>query len=175
LRRRITSTEESMIAIRRGLDLPISGAPEQRIYDGPRARTVAVLGPDYHGMKPTMAVQVGDRVRRGDVLFSDKKTDGVLYTAPAPGVVSAINRGAKRALQSVVIDVEGDEDVPFASYERDALTGLERQQVVDNLVRSGQWTALRSRPFSRVPALDSQPRSVFVTATTSWKSRSSWK
>ena len=61
-----------MISIRRGLDLPISGEPKQEIQNGPRIRTVAVLGPDYHGMKPSMAVKVGDRVARGQLLFSDR-------------------------------------------------------------------------------------------------------
>ena len=60
---------------------------------------------DYSAME----VAEGDRVRLGQLLFTDKKTEGVRYTAPASGVVSAINRGAKRVLQSVVIEVEGDE------------------------------------------------------------------
>ena len=64
-------------------------------------------------MKPTMAVREGDRVKLGQLLFTDKKTDGVRYTAPASGVVAAINRGAKRVLQSVVIDVDGDEAETF--------------------------------------------------------------
>ena len=105
-----------MIKIRRGLDLPISGAPEQLIVDGPEARSVAVIGPDFHGMKPTMAVQVGDKVKLGELLFTDKKTEGVRYTAPAAGTVAAINRGERRMLQSVVIDVEGDASAAFKSY-----------------------------------------------------------
>ena len=72
-----------MIKINRGLDLPISGAPEQIIYDGPRTRSVAVIGYDYVGMKPTMEVKEGDRVKTGQVIFTDKKTEGVKYTAPA--------------------------------------------------------------------------------------------
>src|SRR5690606_10290741 len=108
--------QRRMIKIRRGLDLPISGAPEQTIVDGPEARSVAVIGPDYHGMKPTMAVQVGDKVKLGQLLFTDKKTEGVRYTAPAAGTVAAINRGERRMLQSVVIDVEGDEAESFKSY-----------------------------------------------------------
>ena len=92
-----------MIKIKRGMDIPIQGAPEQRIDSAPAARAVAVVGFDYIGMKPTMAVAEGDRVRLGQLLFADKKTEGVRYTAPASGVVSAINRGAKRVLQSVVI------------------------------------------------------------------------
>src|SRR5690554_5827374 len=105
-----------MIRIKRGLDLPITGGPAQRIDASRPIRSVAVIGPDFHGMKPTMEVQVGDRVKLGQLLFSDKKTPGVHYTAPAAGVVSAIHRGERRVLQSVVIDVEGDEQVTFAEY-----------------------------------------------------------
>ena len=88
-----------MINIKKGLDLPISGTPRQSIEQGNAARSVAVLGPDYPGMKPTMEVKLGDTVAKGQILFSDKKTPGVNYTAPAAGTVIDINRGAKRALR----------------------------------------------------------------------------
>ncbi len=153
-----------MIKIKRGLDLPLAGKPEQRIEGARPVSSVALIGFDYHGMKPTMAVQVGDRVKRGQLLFSDKKTPGVLYTAPAAGVVSAIHRGEKRVLQSVVIDVEGDEGVAFAAYAPEQLAALSDQQVRENLQQSGLWTALRTRPYSRVPAVDAKPSSIFVTA-----------
>ncbi len=153
-----------MIRIKRGLDLPITGAPAQRIEAARPVRSVAVIGFDHHGMKPTMAVQVGDRVKLGQVLFSDKKTPGVHYTAPGAGVVSAINRGERRVLQSVVIDLEGDEAVAFARYTDAEIDGLSDQQVRENLQQSGLWTALRSRPFSKVPEVDAKPASIFVTA-----------
>ena len=153
-----------MIKIKRGLDLPITGSPEQRIEDARPPRSVALVGFDYHGMKPTMEVQVGDRVQAGQVLFSDKKTEGVLYTAPVSGVVSAINRGEKRVLQSVVIDVEGSDSIDFGSHAAAALDTLDAQLVRDKLVNSGLWTALRTRPYSKVPELDATPSSIFVTA-----------
>ncbi|MFT2109599.1 Na(+)-translocating NADH-quinone reductase subunit A [Marinomonas sp. 2405UD68-3] len=153
-----------MFKITKGLDLPISGAPNQVIDESAVARSVAVIGPDYHGMKPTMMVQVGDRVKKGQLLFTDKKTEGVKYTAPSSGIISSINRGEKRVLQSVVIDVEGQEAEQFFSCSGSELKTLKRQQVVDNLNNSGLWTAFRTRPFSKVPALDSEPNSIFVTA-----------
>lgn len=153
-----------MIRIKRGLDVPISGAPEQRVEAAKAVRAVALIGSDYHGMKPTMAVQVGERVRVGQVLFSDKKNPGVHFTAPGAGVVAAIHRGAQRVLQSVVIDLEGDEAVEFARYDASQLASLEPQAVRDNLQQSGLWTALRTRPYSKVPAVDARPASIFVTA-----------
>lgn len=153
-----------MISIKKGLDLPITGAPEQRIEAGPKTRSVAVVGFDYIGMKPSMKVKVGDRVRTGDELFTDKKTEGVVFTAPATGVVSAINRGEKRVLQSVVIDVEEDEYVDFGAVAETELDSLDAERVTETLRSSGLWTALRTRPYSKVPVPGSKPAAIFVTA-----------
>lgn len=152
-----------MIKIKKGLDLPISGAPEQTITSGKSVRHVALIGFDYNGMKPTMAVKEGDRVKRGTLLFTDKKTEGVRYTSPAAGVVKEINRGERRVFQSIVIEVDGDQAETFARYNEADFAGLERQQVVDNLIESGLWTAFRTRPYSKVPAIDSAPHSIFVS------------
>ncbi|MEX0617715.1 MAG: Na(+)-translocating NADH-quinone reductase subunit A [Pseudohongiellaceae bacterium] len=153
-----------MIKIRRGLDLPIAGAPRQEIGESTLCRSVALLGRDYPGMKPTMAVREGDRVKLGQPLFGDKKTAGVVYTSPACGTVTAINRGARRKLLSVVVDVDGDEEVGFEKYSDAELQTLTREKLVENLVRSGLWTALRTRPFSQVPAPDCKPDAIFVNA-----------
>ncbi len=156
-----------MIKIKCGLDLPLAGRPKQSIEKGPSARSVALLGVDYIGLKPTMLVQVGDRVRTGQALFidkklSDKKNPDVQYTAPATGTVSAIHRGDKRVLLSVVINVQADDPITFPCY--DDLSTLTREQLVDVLVQSGLWTALRTRPFSCIPKTDTTPHSLFVTA-----------
>jgi Na+-transporting NADH:ubiquinone oxidoreductase subunit A len=153
-----------MIKIKKGLDLPITGAPEQVIKDTKSVKRVAVLGEDYVGMKPTMLVEEGDKVALGQPLFTDKKNPGVQFTAPAAGTVSAINRGHRRKLVSVVIDIEGDDAIEFKRYSAQELNNLQRQDVVDNLVNSGLWTALRVRPFSKVPAIDATTKALFITA-----------
>ncbi|WBA18540.1 Na(+)-translocating NADH-quinone reductase subunit A [Salinivibrio kushneri] len=153
-----------MITIKKGLDIPIAGTPAQVINDGPAVKKVALLGEEYVGMRPTMHVRVGDVVKKGQGLFEDKKNPGVVFTAPAAGKVVEVNRGAKRVLQSVVIEVDGNEQVTFNKYEASQLASLERQAVVDQLVESGMWTALRTRPFSRSPAIDAVPEAIFVNA-----------
>jgi Na+-transporting NADH:ubiquinone oxidoreductase subunit A len=153
-----------MINIKQGLDLPITGTPEQSISQANAVTEVAVVGPDYVGMKPTMVVKEGDRVKKGQVLFTDKKTAGVQYTAPVSGVVKAINRGDRRVFLSVVVAIEGNEEITFQSYSADKLNDVSREAAQQNLVDSGLWTALRTRPFSKTPALDSVPASIFVTA-----------
>jgi Na+-transporting NADH:ubiquinone oxidoreductase subunit A len=156
--------------IKKGLDLPITGAPQQTLEVAEPPTQVAVVASDYHGMKPTMHVQVGDRVQRGQPLFEDKKTPGVFYTAPGGGKVTAVNRGERRALQSIVIDLDDDERAGKSAAVRfKADTGkdpadLDRTEVRDLLVESGLWTALRTRPFSKVADPQTTPKSIFVTA-----------
>jgi Na+-transporting NADH:ubiquinone oxidoreductase subunit A len=153
-----------MIKIKKGLDIPLSGSPKQDIHDGPSIKHVAVLGEEYVGMRPTMLVEVGDRVKKGQALFEDKKNPGVFFTASVAGTVKEINRGAKRVLQSVVIEAEGDEFVAFDSFTAAELASLTVEQVKKNLTGSGLWTALRTRPFSTSPAVDSTAKAIFVTA-----------
>jgi Na+-transporting NADH:ubiquinone oxidoreductase subunit A len=150
--------------IKKGLDLPITGGPEQKITDGNSIKSVALLGGDYVGLKPKMMVAEGDTVKLGQVLFSDKKNPGVNYTSPGAGVVAAINRGDKRVLVSVVIELKGNQQETFTSYSEAQLAELNAEQVKENLLASGLWTSFVTRPYGKVPAVDSHPSSIFVTA-----------
>lgn len=155
-----------MIKLKRGLDLPITGGPIQTVDTNLHGcTTIGVLGCDYLGIKPSMEVKEGDRVTRGQVLFTDKKNPGVKYTAAEAGIISAINRGPKRILLSVEIKLDQTEEQrPFPVYSRQKLTALSREEVQSNLNEAGLWTAFRTRPFSKIPALDSEPFAIFVTA-----------
>ena len=148
--------------ITKGLDLPILGPPVQEISEGTDVKSVAVLGSDFHGMRPALAVAVGDKVKIGQPLFNDKKTEGVIHTSPAAGTVSAINRGEKRRFLSIVIDVEGDDAVKFKVSGNPG--DMDREKVESLLVESGMWTSLRTRPYSRTPVIGTEPHSLFVTA-----------
>ena len=142
----------------------MAGLPDQTISAATNVSTVALLGPDCIDLKPSMNVQVGDRVRVGQPLFSDKQNPGIQFASPGSGVVSAINRGERRVLQSVVVRLEGDDEEVFESYSGERLAGLSGNDVRKNLLASGLWTAFRTRPFSKIPAPDSSPRAIFVTA-----------
>lgn len=163
--------------IEKGLDLPIMGVPIQVVRERVRPQRVGLMADDFPGMKPAMRIKEGETVKRGQVLFEDRKNPGVLHTASAAGRVIGVHRGARRALQSIVIDLSPAEreaarpdDVPdsellaFESFTGRDPRSLDRDQVKALLVESGQWTALRTRPYSKVPAVDSEPYALFVTA-----------
>jgi Na+-transporting NADH:ubiquinone oxidoreductase subunit A len=150
--------------IKKGLDIPLSGSPVQEISPGANVSAVALLGPDTVDLKPGMLVAVGDKVKLGQPLFKDKQNPGVQFTSPGSGIVTAVNRGERRVLQSVVVTLEGDEEEQFASFSKDKLQNISEQDVRQNLLASGLWTAFRTRPFSKIPGPDDKPAAMFITA-----------
>lgn len=153
-----------MITIKKGLDLPITGEPSRDITEH-RPTHVAVIGYDFVGMKPTMNVTEGDVVAKGQPIFEDKKRVGVIYTAPAAGKVVAVNRGERRVFESLVIEVDPNgEEVEFERYDPRQLATLNPEAVEAQLVKSGEWTAFRTRPYSRTPEIGARPQAIFVTA-----------
>lgn len=154
------------ITIKKGLDLPITGKPSRKIGETPLVTRAALVGPDYIGLKPTMEVQIGDEVQKGQLLFTDKKNPGVKFTAPHPGKVVEINRGEKRAFQSVVLEIGSSYsgELSFQSFQQEQLTGLDSEAVRKNLIDSGLWTSLRTRPFGKIPEVSSSPQAIFVRA-----------
>ena len=135
-----------MIQIKKGLDIPLEGEPQQVIHEGPNVRSVALLGKDFIGMKPTMHIREGDRVKLGQIVLTNKRNPGVSLTSPGAGVVRSINRGAKRILNSVVIDLDGDEEEVFDCYSESELDGLSAQQVQENLLRSRKCMWVPANP-----------------------------
>jgi Na+-transporting NADH:ubiquinone oxidoreductase subunit A len=163
--------------LRKGLDLPLAGAPAPEVDAGCRVARVAHVGHDYVGVKrlPRLEVEVGDRVKLGQPISRRKAYEDVAATAPGSGVVEAIHRGPRRVLEAIVIRLDeargGDPQAPaeaeqetFNRYRADELDGLSRAQVAENLLASGSWLALRTRPFGMIPPPDSTPEALFVTA-----------
>ena len=154
-----------MIKVKKGLNVPISGTPADSLDVSKKVRSVALLGSDYNGMKPTLLVEEGNSVKLGQALFEDKKNPGVIFTSPAGGKIESINRGARRTLQSVVIEVaDNEESVDFLPYSIEDLEIGNSAQIKRQLVNSGLWTSFRTRPFSKIPAINSIPANIFITA-----------
>ena len=148
-------------SLKKGLNLPVEGAPQRGITDGPAVQKVALLGADYVGLKPRLKVEEGDLVAAGSPVFSHKDTEDVLVTSPVSGRVKAINRGARRVLVSVEIEIApGQEPLDFSSVgDEESVEGI-----ATRLAASGLWTSFRTRPYSKVPASNERPAAIYVTA-----------
>lgn len=146
----------------KGLDLPIAGAPRPELENASQVTTVGLLGDDYIDLKPRIAVSEGDAVVPGTPVMFDKNMPEAQIVSPVAGRVRAINRGARRKLISIEIDIDeaGGEGIDFSSVG-DASS---REGLVERLCTAGLWTSFRTRPYSKVPAPGSSPAAIYVTA-----------
>jgi len=147
--------------IKKGLNLPIAGSTSTTdCVQGAAAQQVALLPQEAWGIKVQMLVAVGDQVKVGSPLFCDRRDPDVIFTSPAAGAVAAVNRGARRAVQSVVVDVAN-----FDEHAEMPTSDGSRASLVATLAVSGLWPNLRQRPFDKVALSGTTPQAIFVTAT----------
>ena len=154
-----------LFQIKKGIDIPVPGTPLQEIdniqSDIPRS---ALLASEYQDLKPLMKVDVGDRVEQGQTLFVHKDWNSVRFLSPATGTVHAIHRGERRVLQSIEIATEGTECKRFDVWDGTRIEGAMAADIASAVQVGGLWQAFKTRPFGKIPAPDSQPHSIFITA-----------
>ena len=146
------------IIIRKGLDIPISGAAEKRITDVRNITICAVKPTDFVGLVPRLMVEEGTTVAVGDALFCDKHDERIRFTSPVSGHVKTIVRGEKRRLEAVVVEVCEEHDPTVFDIPQNA------EELKALMLRCGLWTMLRQRPFGVVANPDDKPKAIFVSA-----------
>jgi Na+-transporting NADH:ubiquinone oxidoreductase subunit A len=151
--------------VARGLDIELDGAPEQRIDAARRGvSSVALVGDDFPGRGLTPLVRMGQRVRLAQALATDRGRPEIRHVSPGAGIVREVLRGDRRRLLSIEIALEGEDEERFEATPSGELSALALRDVTDRLLACGLWTALRTRPFDRVPDPGATPHSIFVTA-----------
>ncbi|MGB0697521.1 MAG: Na(+)-translocating NADH-quinone reductase subunit A [Rhodospirillaceae bacterium] len=149
-------------SFRKGLNIPISGAPSSEIDTEVNIQTVGLLGDDYLGLKPRIHVAEGDEVKRGSPIMANKDVPDANIVSPVAGRVKAVNRGARRKLISVEIEATDSTEAVDFSTVGDAKT---REGLIERLCAAGLWTSFRTRPYSKVPDPGSQAAAIYITAT----------
>ncbi|MEM1035755.1 MAG: Na(+)-translocating NADH-quinone reductase subunit A [Pseudomonadota bacterium] len=149
--------------LKRGLDVPVEGAPEQVIHNGPDTPVIGVLGiADYVQLKPRLMVEEGDIVGAGAPIYFHKDAPDVYMTSPVSGRVKAINRGVRRVLISV--EIERDDNVAPPVNFNDVGDASTVEGIVERLCKSGLWTSFKTRPYSKTPMPDTRPSAIFINA-----------
>ena len=156
------------ITIRKGLDLPISGAAEKRLTDACSITTYAMKPTDFVGLTPRLLVEEGDNVAVGDALFCEKSDERIRFTSPVSGQVKAIVRGEKRKLLEVVVEADCKSAGSTVADYKSATAALTTADAIkEAMLQCGLWAMLRQRPFGTVANPDDQPKAIFVSAFSS--------
>jgi Na+-transporting NADH:ubiquinone oxidoreductase subunit A len=148
--------------VKRGYDLPIKGQAEKTIIGNAESTHAYVHPSKIPGIKPRLLVKKGDQVKRGTPLYQDKQNTDRIFVSPASGTIDEIALGERRALDKVSIKISGDDVEQFRAYKRDEVSGIDRSELIDHLMKGGLWPQIRQRPFSRIASRDIEPSSIFV-------------
>ena len=138
------------IKVKKGLDIPLGGAPERHIVDARSIERYAVKPPDVVGFTPRLLVAEGDSVCAGQPVVADKNDPRLTLPSPVDGVVEAIVRGEKRKLMEVVVSV--NHSVPQLNTEHLTLN-----------TESPCWWMIKERPFGAIANPDHKPKGIFVS------------
>ena len=148
--------------IKKGLTINLAGKAEKFFGKTVPNDLYAIKPTDFHGLIPRLLVKEGDMVKAGTVLFTDKGRTDILFTSPVSGQVIAINRGERRAIQEVV--VKADATVAYETFVTGNPLEMTREQIIDNLLKSGLWPKLRQRPYNIIASPQDVPKSIFISA-----------
>ena len=150
-----------VIKLRKGLDINLVGAAERVLTKGGEAASYALVPDHYRGVTPKLLVKVGDKVKAGSPLFFSKENPEVLFTSPVSGEVSAINRGDKRKILSIVVTPDGQGQ--SESFDVCPIAELSRERVKETMLRAGFWPMLIQRPFGIIAKSDATPKAIFIS------------
>lgn len=152
------------IRVKQGYQLNMEGAPTREVIALSAPAKVAVLPEKIGFVQPRLAVSVGDRVKVGSILFSDKKNPDIVFLSPGAGVIGDIRFGPRRVIQCIVIELSAREDHEhFDSMDERELAGLDREAMVSKLLSMGFWPRIRTLPFRNIASPAETPPKVVVT------------
>jgi len=143
-----------VIKINKGHNLKISGRPKNEILDVPESAYVVFHPIRLKSFKTKLLVKVNDLVKVGTPIFYDKNNSDVMFTSTVSGFVKEIVFGNRRSVESIVIQND-------KKYEMFSLEINESREI---LLKSGLWSLIRQKPFSKIPDSKSSPKSFFISS-----------
>lgn len=151
-----------IIRLRKGLDIRLLGKPESKIVETRASKTYAICPDDFTGVTPKLVVREQQKVKAGEALFIDKNHPEVKFVSPVSGEVTAVNRGARRKVLSVVVTPDAAQE--YVEFGVKSVQSLSGRDVLTALQESGLFGFFRQRPYDVIASPEDTPRSIFVSA-----------
>ena len=151
-----------IITLRKGLDINLQGQARESLRVAPQASEYALSPLDFEGVTPKLLVKAGDTVKAGTPLFFNKYNERILFTSPVSGTVAAIHRGEKRKVLAVTVTPDAEQR--YEEFAKLDLQKASREEIVEQLLRSGLWPMIVQRPYGIIADPSDTPKAVFVSA-----------
>ncbi|MBT5530761.1 MAG: Na(+)-translocating NADH-quinone reductase subunit A [Cytophagia bacterium] len=151
-----------VINIKKGYNIQLIGQSEKDFGQKEIPQHFAIKPSCFHGVRPKLSINEGDTVKAGTPLFFDKDNDRVIFTSPVSGTVTEIVRGENRVILEVKITADGKNE--FENFKQADPKDLSRDEIIENLLKSGVWPMIRQRPFARIANPSDKPKAIYISA-----------
>jgi Na+-transporting NADH:ubiquinone oxidoreductase subunit A len=152
----------NVIKIKKGLDINLKGKASDVLLSGKNSDSYAIVPDYYNGIVPKVVAKVGDKVKAGSVLMIDKNRPEIKFVSPVSGEVTAVNRGEKRKVLSIV--VKPDAQIEYEDFGKKNVASLKGEEVKEAILNAGMWPFIKQRPYDIVASPAEAPRDIFVSA-----------
>lgn len=149
------------IKIKKGLDIRLVGAAKTQTNPTKLSATYKVSTEDFYGITPKLSLKEGAKVQAGAPLFYDKNNESLKIVSPVSGVLTNIERGARRKVISLTITAQADQ-FPLQHPILDA-SKASATEIKDYMLAAGVWPFIKQRPYDIVADASQTPKSIFVT------------
>lgn len=151
------------VRLRKGLDIKLVGEADKIKSAVDRSALFAVKPTDFHGVIPKMVVKVGEKVKAGTPLFSDKYRPSVQFVSPVSGEVKEIVRGEKRRILEVHIKADTETIYEPLEIIKDP-SKLSGADLKSHLLSVGLWPLIKMRPIDVIAQPEDTPKAIFISA-----------
>lgn len=148
-----------VIKLKKGLDINLKGAAKQAVVQTVSATEISIKPSDFACFKPHLEVKVGDKVKAGSVLFTDKSKPEICFCSPVSGEVTEVRRAERRRITDVI--VKADSSIDYEKFDTSNLSSKEAVKAL--LLKSGVWPYLRQRPFNIIADPNNDAKAVYIS------------
>ena len=93
----------NVIKLRKGLDINLKGKPVAELLNVKDSGIYSLVPDDFTGVTPKVVVKEQEHVMAGAPLFVDKNNPEVKFVSPVSGVVTSVERGARRKVMNIIV------------------------------------------------------------------------
>ena len=151
----------NVIKLRKGLDINLKGKPAKELLSVKEPGFYSLVPDDFTGITPKVVVKEQEYVMAGGPLFIDKNHPELKFVSPVSGVVTSIERGARRKVLNIVVEAAQEQDYEeFGKMNPAAMSG---EQVKEALLNTGMFAFFRQRPYDVIADPTVQPSRQVLT------------
>ena len=152
----------NLIKLRKGLDINLKGKAAAEIVSVKEPGFYAICPDDFTGVTPKVVVKEQEYVMAGGPLFVDKNHPEVKFVSPVSGVVTSVERGARRKVMSITVEAASEQD--FEEFGKKDIAAMDGDAVKEALLTAGMFAFIRQRPYDVIADPTVAPRAIFVSA-----------